>query len=386
MKYLIVNNTNELKYYDIRSRILLPAADALFPKRINASDLDLCLKNGLFTFRRTTESYLPVAGVIPIPSRTTWSLSDGEANYERSLGIKRLNKLSSTERIDRLARRYTNFIEGEKVAIELSGGLDTALIIEIVKRQGIKLSYVGFTSDRYEFRTERAIQNYYLENSDDNNMIDYAECPAFASLTNTPLHPFPTADSLYHARHSKIIEATKSLGAKILLNGNAGDSLLCHGFEHVTSWVPKGYDQWSLTDTWTVDTMFAPRGVSYLCPFAFEPVIRNMIGMRKGFPEDSMKLWARKTFSNILPYQLSKFAYKANHDCWVADGLRDAISDINTVVNTAFEITKHPELNSKSMIKTAANYFHAPEKEKHQFLLKLSFAVWLYGFVRENLI
>lgn len=386
MKNLITNNSLSLKYYDTHSGALISANEALFPERINASDLDSCLRNGLFTYRRTTESYLPVAGVIPIPGRTSWKLCNGEFIYENSRGNKRLNKLSSLSRLDHLVERYSRIIDGRKVAIELSGGLDTALIIEILRAHGIKLLYVGFTSERYEFRTERAIQNYYLEDSNDCKMIDYAECPAFASLTSTPLHPFPTADSLYHARHSTIIEATKSLGANILLNGNAGDSLLCHGFEHISSEVPRGYDQWSLTDTWTVDTMFVPRGISYLCPFAFEPVIRNMIGMRKGFPEDSMKLWARKTFSNILPYQLSKFAYKANHDCWVADGLRDAISDIKTVVNTAFEVTKHPELNSRTMIKTAAHYFHAPEKEKHQFLLKLSFAVWLYGFVRENLI
>jgi len=358
MQYLISNNSHSLKYYDTHTSALISSKEALFPERIKAADLDSCLKNGLFTYRRANEIYLPVAGVIPIPSRSSWNYINGEFSYEKSLGTKKLNPLSSLKRIEDLAHKYLKLVDGKKIAIELSGGLDTALIIEILKLHGIKLLYVGFTSNRYEFRTERAIQNYYLENSYGHRMIDYEECPAFGSLTSTPLHPFPTADSLYHARHSIIIDAAKSLSTNILLNGNAGDSLLCHSFENVSSEVPRGYDQWSLTDTWTVDSIFEPRGISYLCPFAFEPIIRNMIGMRKGFPEDSMKLWARKKFSHILPSQLSNFAYKANHDCWVADGLREASDDIRKVVDTAFSVTKHCELNSASMIRTANKYFH----------------------------
>jgi hypothetical protein len=99
-----------------------------------------------------------------------------------------------------------------------------------------------------------------------------------------------------------------------------------------------------------------------------------------------MKLWARKTFDNILPWQLSKFAYKANHDCWVADGLKQATGEIKVVVDSAFNLIKNPRLDSKSMIKTANNYFHVEEKEKHEFLLKLAFSVWVHGFIRENLV
>jgi hypothetical protein len=49
----------------------------------------------------------------------------------------------------------------------------SALIIEFLKRYDINPVYVGFISDRYEFRTERAIQEHYLKDSQKNRMIDY---------------------------------------------------------------------------------------------------------------------------------------------------------------------------------------------------------------------
>ena len=88
----------------------------------------------------------------------------------------------------------------------------------------------------------------------------------------------------------------------------------------------------------------------------------------------------------MLPFQLSQYAYKANHDCWVADGLRFAEKDIREVVKVAFDVTKNNKLNVDDMVHTAISYFHAGEKEQHEFLMKLSFAVWVYGFVREGMI
>ena len=386
MNQLISNLSRNINYYDTITGNLLDASEALFPKRITANDLDACLKNGLFTFRRTTESYSPVAGVLPIPGRTNWVLCEKQLNFHSSIFPRKLNPNTNLSRIDQIAERYLKFIKDKTVAIELSGGLDTALIIEVLKRHGINLAFVGFSSDRYEFRTERAIQDHYLETSQNSKMIDYSYCPAFAKLSETPIHAFPTADSLYHARHSMIADATKSVGANILLNGNAGDSLLCHGFEQVLDQVPQGYDGWCITDVWSVENIFKPQGISYLCPFALDPVIRALIAIRKGQAEDSMKLWARKNFSELLPFQLSQYAYKANHDGWVAEGLRDAENEIKVVVNNAQSVTKHPGLNFNKMINTAMNYFHATTKEKHEFLLKLSFAVWVHGFVRENFI
>lgn len=386
MSNLISNITKALKYYDTQSATLLDPHEALFPKRISSIDFDNCLSNGLFTFRRTKESYRPIAGVLPIPSRSTWELKQDSISCHSSLGYKKLQFNPTLERLDKIVSHYLKIIKNEPIAIELSGGLDTALIIEYLKLHDVDPVYVGYISDRYEFRTERAIQEYYLKGSQKNRMIDYADCPAFASLSKAPLHPFPTADSLYHVRHTMIADAAKFMGVKILLNGNAGDSLLGHSFEHAKTEVPMGYASWSITDTWTVDQIFSPCGITYLCPFAFDSTIRTLISLRKGFPEDSMKLWARKTFSNILPWQLSKFAYKANHDCWVADGLKQAASEIKVVVDSAFDFIKNPSLDSKTMIKTATNYFHAEEKEKHEFLLKLAFSVWIHGFIRENLI
>lgn len=382
----IFNPTKDILYFDVESREMLPADRALFPKRINARDLDVALDNGLFILRKPG-TYKPMAGVIPIPGRTRW-LFDGEsASFLKTLWYKKISDNVGLPRIERIVRSYIKFLEGKTVAVELSGGLDTALIIGLLQKFNVNLAFVGFNSSEYEFRTERAIQNYYLQYAEKSQIIDYAECNAFAGLIDTPIHPFPQADSLYHARHSMVASATRSLGADILLNGNAGDSLLGHGFAgHINGSVPDGYDPWSITDIWTVETIFKPLGINYLCPFALHSVIRAFISIRRNEPEDHMKLWARKVYGSILPYQLSRYAYKANHDCWVADGLRSAEGEIREVINTAYHVTKNSKLNSDDMVSIAKNYFHATTKEKHEFLIKLSFSVWVYGFVRDGLI
>ena len=386
MQIEIFNSSKDILYFDTLSGEMLPSNLALFPKRISGNDLDSSLANGLFVLRKPG-TYRPVAGIIPIPGRTRWSFDGHAISYLEAPWYKKINKNTQLSRIEKIALHYLRFIKDKIVAVELSGGLDTALIIEFLKQLEVKMVFVGFNSFEYEFRTERTIQNHYLQFTEKSQMIDYQRCSAFGNLRETPIHPFPMADSLYHSRHSMIAKATHDLGANILLNGNAGDSLLGHGFKNfVYDFVPDGYDPWSITDIWTVETIFKPLGITYACPFAFNSVIRAFLAIRCGEADDPMKLWARRAYSNLLPYQLSRYAYKANHDCWVADGLKLAEDDIRDIVTVALGVTKNQNLNVDSMIFTARHYFHAGEREKHEFLMKLSFAVWIYGFVREGLI
>jgi hypothetical protein len=380
----IFNSSKSTRYYEIVSNKLIESSQAIFPSRINSAALTDCLSNGLFVLRKPG-IYRPVAGVLPIPGKSRWlKLSNGYKFFE-TVWYKSLQAIPNIKRVEKIVKTYLRHLTGKLIAVELSGGLDTALIIELLRRYDVKLAMVGFVSSEYEFRTEHFIQDYYLNYAHNYKMIDYRNCGAFGRLLETPVHPFPVADSLYHFRHNVIASAAKELGAKVLLNGNAGDSLLGHGFAGRANWsVPFGYDPWSITDMWTVETIFKPKGIDYVCPFAFNSLVRLLISLRRHEDDDPMKLWARKMFRDILPPQLSLYAYKASHDGWVADGLKSAEQDIRELLRTVGAIVPDERLNIDKMLSIASNYFLATSEEQHMFLIKLSFLVWVYAFIREG--
>jgi hypothetical protein len=59
------------------------------------------------------------------------------------------------------------------IAVQLSGGVDSSLIIGLLSFFGIKFSLIGYYNRRYEFRTESYIQKILAESCDDVILINY---------------------------------------------------------------------------------------------------------------------------------------------------------------------------------------------------------------------
>ena len=97
-----------------------------------------------------------------------------------------------------------------------------------------------------------------------------------------------------------------------------------------------------------------------------------------------MKLWARKFFSDRLPYQLCNFAYKASHDAWFSSGIKKSLDEIYEVSTVAYANTDDPRLLPDNIISLAKNYATDPHQRQLQFLSRLSFATWVHGLAREG--
>ena len=69
-----------------------------------------------------------------------------------------------------------------------------------------------------------------------------------------------------------------------------------------------------------------------------------------------MKLWARNTFKDCLPRELSCFAYTAFHDSWVVTGLTHASNSIAEISELAYSKYKISALKPDTMKNSAKTY------------------------------
>ena len=67
--------------------------------------------------------------------------------------------------------RLIHPLKNKKFGVQLSGGLDSSLIIGILRNVGIEPVLIGLSNDRYEFRTERIIQEILLDGLSNNQLI-----------------------------------------------------------------------------------------------------------------------------------------------------------------------------------------------------------------------
>ena len=373
-------------YFDSTRQELFNSEEAIQSRIIKASDLDSYLKNGVFMFR-TPGTYKLISGMAAIPARTEWIINGDNYSYKSTVGLKRPYKEANLSTVFDCIKKYRKAFENKKIGVELSGGLDTSLIIESLRHLNIDISLMGFVSDRFEFRTERMIQEKYKSEIKNTICIPYEKCIPFCALPDAPLHPFPTGSSLLHHRQQLTADAAKQLGVDILLNGDAGDSLLCHDLSNFSSnHFLENYHRWMISDDWMNVHICKPIGISYISAFSLPAITRVFLKLRNGQKEDSKKMWARNYFKNILPFELSNYAYKASHDGWVANGLKTFSHDIYKICEVAYDIIRHPLIHPEKMTQSALGYEFSRHADQVQFLAKLSFATWVYSYNRDGLI
>lgn len=382
MKKLLVNNTSKIIYCRAEDgQLIHPDQIKDYNLKPTFEDLNRHLQNGLFTLRRPGE-YLPIVGLCALPPRTSWLVSPDSYKFVADLRVSH-SKASKIEDafhyVGNLLNKTKNWYKG--IGVELSGGLDSSIVIEYLLRQNIPVSLIAFTSERYEFRTERAIQSYYEGRCSSVHLITYENSPAFSCLEEVPPHPFPVQESLFFSRHRAAAKACQLLGVDVLLSGEAGDQLLgfepepCNEFGHA----PQGYAYWNLAELWSNQYVYQPYGTSYVSGLALGRLPAILLNARTGLGADHMKMWARNKLQDFLPSMLTQFAYKAFHDGWVIDGLLAACPSIRRMSKYAYSITRHPELEPSLMQKLAENYRFMNESQRSSFFAKLSFVTWAFS-------
>ncbi len=316
---LIRNNSYITKYLDIRTGVYIePTQKTWVNKEITDKSLDAHISNSYAMSQRPGSYNFVLDNILPIPPRSSWKI---EGDTIQELKQPRLNTNHKYDLDDLLnfCKKLMNQ-NSHKIGIELSGGLDTAIIIGIAKELGLNYSLIGAISERYEFRTERMIQELIANDHQDVNLIPEIETLPFSELPSSPFHPIPNKSSLFYYLNKVTAEWAKEKKIKYVLNGIGFDTILVDEVNHKSS--NYYFDKSNLEDSWTNDFTFAPRSCSYVniaSIYGFRKIILSMRILEK---VDNKKLWARNTFREFLPRELSKYEYKASFGANYADGLK----------------------------------------------------------------
>ena len=121
-----------------------------------------------------------------------------------------------------------------------SGGLDSSLIIGILRHYGFEPVLIGMYNNRYEFRTERIVQDILKKVGTNNILISDDNFLPFTDLLNVPntryqmLHQFLQ----WRIKMAMLFEENK---VDLVFNGMGLDTILCMSptdIENRNQWYP----------------------------------------------------------------------------------------------------------------------------------------------------
>jgi hypothetical protein len=378
--------TNQKKFsvlYDAKKQRIIQFDDfKLNLDLIKNSSIENHLNNTR-DYAQSPDLYKPVIqGVYSIPPKSQWNFDENGAAYVHEL----LNPSSNNKplAIERILEKYSNLLDSKDIVFEVSGGLDTSLLISMFGEYLNEFSQIGVVSERYEFRTERPIQEYYFDRCKKSIKINEYDALPFSNLKNVPLHLLPNKASLFYGRHSAVINATKKLNAKYVINGIGLDPMLCNPVSGSINTFRLNKFQWE--DDWANTYLYRPQNLEYVNASIRSPIIRYLWNARKNQAEDSQKIWARNFFSEKLPPYLTKFRYKGAFDGVYETGLKINHNEIMEIYNVAFDAIKKKELNPETNKMLLNRSENLNLEEEINLMANLSYAVWIYSLVRDGVI
>lgn len=381
---LVTNPSRTSKFFNTKNeRLLDDISEIINAKNIRLASLASHISNSYF-YVQCPDTYTSVLDdLVPIPPRTSWRYSSKKFSpILKSIANK--NRTYSVENIVEFIIEYKKKLNLVNLTVELSGGLDSSIVIQLLRSAGIEPNLVGFQSKRYEFRTESRIQDIIKTVNESTILMADDKSLPYSNLLNVPVHPLPNKSSIFYGRHKSIAEASISLGSKLILNGMGGDFLFCPAVPHND--YPLEFYRWQSDDYWANEYIYRQYGCEYISPMALKPFPNIIASLRRGMNKDTRKTWARKFFREILPRELVEYAYKGSFDGVYEEGLKLALGDIQKIGKVAFEVTKNSSLDGVSLLKLAMNSLNNSHEHTIEFMGKISFGIWIYSLVREGVI
>ena len=343
-------------------------------------------KNISSFFSRPDQQQEVIDGISLIPPRSRWNFDGNKFHCinERKVSTNYKNKISDLLLI---SKRLISVFDNKKIAVELSGGLDTSIVIGILKHLGYDPLLVGTRSSRYELRTETFVQDKFAQSFKNVCLLNDNDSLPFSNLKSTPLHQHPSSSSLYYMHALQIAKECDKEGTNIILSGMGFDALLCESLNKIeNNTMPDNWYTWMLDDNWFKENIYSKYNMSYSSGAANQLIIKSIWALRKGQNEDLKKWWGRNEFKEYLPAELVNYSYKADNSGSFVDGFLNSKNDISDIFNIAYDITKFKEFSKSALNDLSANIHLADENRDKLILARVSFANWIYGLVRENII
>ena len=262
---------------------------------------------------------------------------------------------------------------GKKLGVQLSGGLDSGIIIVILDYLKIPYYTVGLESKRFEFRTENKIQKILARKSVKSVLINFDSYLPFSRSSSIPKHLYPDIHSINFSTQNAMADVCENLGIEVLLTGDGGDNLFGESIPENIKYYPHVY-----CPEWHREFVYKPKGVELLSFYANTDLIDIFFNLRRGQSDDNSKKWARMFFSNILPPELSLFDYRADFWGIYQSGLFNELDEICKTMDKAYKISHLTQFSLDSWGKLISSNLNNINKENYQSIeSRIALAIWI---------
>lgn len=318
--------------------------------------------------------------IIPLYEGFSWNKNTNSIQEEKFYPKYHSANLDSFLKV---AEAYFNSFKDKKIGVHLSGGLDSSIIIGLLKHFNIPFSLVGLTSRNFEFRTERVIQQKIAEWTDEVVLIDMDDVPNFSDIENIPPHQVP-ADGISGYLSAKIIAETfRKMNVDIVFTGMGGDNVFGDSILKENKdffWQPYEY-----RIPWTEDYVYKPQGIELISFYADPNIINEIYSLRLGQKTDIPKIWAREFFKDFLPTELVIHTYSADFwGVWLT-GLNEARPTIKHLFEQAHHFLENSHFEPKNIKPfIEQDFFNLTKPHFLQLASRISVAVWLNSLLNNK--
>lgn len=368
-----------LKFYNHTKKCMV---DSIWPELSAGLWEDYNIYNALINEDLGMESvncWLPVfTEYTPILPGFLWNADNNCLDYE----LYHPQKLNNTNLSTFLStiEKYLHQFDGKKIGVHLSGGFDSTLLIGLLRFFKIPFFLAGYRVNRFEFRTERYIQDIISHWGEKTILLDLDDYPFYSHLELTPKHQVPDAFIKSNESAKALADVFKKENVDIVFTGQGGDSLFIEDETDGLASYNIGYE---FLTPWEQELIYSPRGIQLESPYANKDIVDQISNLRLGQREDPLKLWARNYFKEFIPRELSEYSYFADFYGMDVSGLEAAKPTIKLLFEECYDLTRHKlfsELNTKEFLNE--NVYALEIKEYIKYGMRISIAAWLHALFR----
>lgn len=338
-------SVEHLKFYDKKNNCHL---DSIWPQLCNGLWRSFRVDDFLFktppiecfTFEPDAFEYFP--NIIALPAGYIWDDSTKKIKQDlytpRTVDASEANLLAAIE-------QYLLQFRDKKVGVHLSGGLDSSIIIGLLDYFGIDFIPIGYTSQRFEARTERTIQHILAEKYPNSILLDLDDYTEFEDIDKPLKTQIPTHGIRFGASHKLMPRLFKENGVQTVFTGQGADSLLGDAIpsDSLTPFnIPALFEM-----TEQEYYLYRPYGLRLEPFFADHRIIDQISNLRRGKGQDGRKLWARNFFKKFIPQELVDYHYVGDFFGHTISGLIESKDKIRELFSQTYAITSNELFNPK---------------------------------------
>lgn len=339
-------------------------------------NIDNRLYNDEIGEMRITEWRQLFPDITPVMPGFRYNSETGAMEEERY--VPRQREMTMSLFLDTVERYFARF-EGRKLGVHLSGGLDSSLIIGLLHHFGIPFNLYGMVTDRYEFRTERRIQDLLAPLGERTCYVHIDEHPFYSLLDQYPFHQIPDSYIKSYNSAVTIAEEARRDGVEVIFGGQGADTLFVDPIPTEAGAISFNIGN-EFTVPWEEDLIYTPRGVELISFYAEPEIIEAIYNLRLGESSDAWKLWARHFFREFLPRELSEYHYVADFNGLSLSGLEMAKPMVGRLFEESYELLRHPIFSPESTgVMQETNVFEFDYKLYSAYCARISIAVWLHA-------